>query len=75
MVGSTLNERNNEDAAAPLGMATTRYEERIAAATTGSGHAPVRFESHQGVWSGGVVLLPSLLLRLERSWLIESEWL
>ncbi len=62
MVGSTLNERNNEDAAAPLGMATTRYEERIAAATTGSGHAPVRFESHQGVCGAGVLfLLPSLL--------------
>ncbi|MEJ7736977.1 MAG: putative transposase [Chitinophagaceae bacterium] len=43
-------------------MATTRYEERIAAATTGTEHAPVRFESHQGVCGAGVLfLLPTLL--------------
>ena len=43
-------------------MATTRYEERIASATTGAGHAPVIFESHQAVCGAGVLfLLPALL--------------
>lgn len=57
-----MNERDKEDASAVLGMATTRYEERIAAATQGIGHAPAKFESHQAVVGAGVLfLLPALL--------------
>jgi hypothetical protein len=44
-----------------LGIATTRFEDRIAAAT-GIGHATVQFESHQSVIGAGILfLLPALL--------------
>lgn len=46
------------DVSAPLGMATTRYEDR----SVGAGNASVRFEAHQGLCGAGVLfLLPSLL--------------
>src|SRR5690606_1077005 len=58
----TLNERNQEDASAPLGMATVRHESRIASALMGAGPGPVQFESHQGVCGAGVLFtLPALI--------------
>jgi uncharacterized protein YsxB (DUF464 family) len=47
---------------APLGIATTRYEDRISSALLGSGHADVRFEEHDAVCGAGILfLLPALL--------------
>jgi uncharacterized protein YsxB (DUF464 family) len=47
---------------APLGIATTRYEDRISSALLGGGHADVRFEDHDAVCGAGVLfLLPALL--------------
>ncbi|MGH7238652.1 MAG: putative transposase, partial [Candidatus Saccharimonadales bacterium] len=48
---------------APLGIATTRYEERVAASLgRTSGTAPVEFSGHQALCGAGVLfLLPSLL--------------
>lgn len=47
-----------------MGIATTRYEERILSATCGTGHAATVFEPHKGVCNGGVLfLLPALLLQ------------
>ena len=61
-MGSTISERNLEDAQAPLGMATTRYEERMASATGLAGHAAVKFESHQALCGAGILLMiPALL--------------
>lgn len=60
--GSTPNHRNEEDQSAPLGIATTRYEDRIAAAIQGMGHASVKFDAGQAVCGAGVLfLLPALL--------------
>lgn len=43
-------------------MATTRYEERIAASLGQSGSAPVKFEESQGVCGSGVLfMLPALI--------------
>lgn len=45
-----------------MGMATTRYEDRIAASMGASGQASVLFESHQAVVGAGVLfMLPALL--------------
>jgi len=45
-----------------LGIATTRFEDRIAAATQGAGHGVVKFDASQAVCGGGVLfLLPALL--------------
>jgi len=45
-----------------LGVATTRYQDRILAATGGGGSADVVFESHEGICNGGILfLLPALL--------------
>lgn len=45
-----------------MGIATTRYEERTAAAKGASGHAAIKFSSHQAVVGAGVLfLLPALL--------------
>lgn len=47
-----------------LGVATTRFEDRILAATGGAGHAATIFEPHDGVCNGGILfLLPALLLQ------------
>ena len=47
-----------------MGIATTRYEDRILAATCGAGHAATIFEPHEGVCNGGILfLLPALLLQ------------
>jgi hypothetical protein len=61
-VGSTPNHRNEADQSAPLGIATTRYGDRIAAAIQGAGHASVKFDTSQAVCGAGVLfLLPALL--------------
>ena len=45
-----------------MGIATTRYEDRVAAALLGSGHGAVGFDAHQGLCGAGVLfLLPALL--------------
>jgi hypothetical protein len=49
---------------APMGIATTRYDERILAATGEGGNAATVFQSHEGVCNGGILfLLPALLLQ------------
>ncbi len=61
-VGSTPNHRNEADQSAPLGIATTRYEDRIAAAIQGAGHGSVKFDTSQAVCGAGILfLLPALL--------------
>jgi hypothetical protein len=46
---------------APLGIATTRFEDRLGSAM-GLGQAAVKFEAHQGILGGGILfLLPALL--------------
>lgn len=55
-------QRNEEDQRAPLGIATTRYEERALAAAGVLEQAPPVFESQQEVIQGGVLFaLPALL--------------
>jgi hypothetical protein len=50
------------DQSAPLGIATTRYEDRMAAAMSGTGHGAPEFEAHEGVCGARVLfLLPALL--------------
>jgi hypothetical protein len=45
-----------------MGIATTRYQDRMAAALGVIGHAPVQFEPHQAVCGAGILfLLPALL--------------
>jgi len=45
-----------------MGIATTRYEERIAASLGRAGHAPVKFAPGEGLCGAGVLLLlPALL--------------
>ena len=57
-----MNERNQADLLSPLGIATTRYEERSAASLGFGGHAPVKFEENQALCGAGVLfLLPALL--------------
>jgi hypothetical protein len=47
---------------APLGIATTRYEDRMAAALLGAGHAKVEFKEHEALCGAGLLfLLPALL--------------
>jgi len=59
---STKSERSETDSAAPMGYATTRSEERVAAAMGVLSRAPIRFEAAQDVPQGGVLLaLPALL--------------
>jgi hypothetical protein len=49
---------------APLGIATTRYEDRLASAVSGAGNANAIFEAHDAVCGAGVLfLLPALLLQ------------
>lgn len=63
MEGSAPGGRTRADVEAPLGIATTRHEERIAASLgKNAGAAPVVFAAHQAVCGAGVLfLLPSLL--------------
>jgi len=57
-----LNIRDEADGSAPLGIATTRYEDRVATALQGAGNAAVHFDAHQGLCGAGVLfLLPALL--------------
>jgi Transposase protein len=57
-----LNTRNEADSSAPLGIATTRYEDRTATAVLGAGNATVKFAAHEAVCGAGVLfLLPALL--------------
>ena len=59
---STKSARSETDSAAPMGYATTRSEERVAAARGVLASAPIRFEAAQDVPQGGVLLaLPALL--------------
>ena len=54
--------RNEADQSAPLGIATTRYEDRMASALLGTGNAAIQFDEHEGLCGGGVLfLLPALL--------------
>lgn len=54
--------RNEADQLAPLGIATTRYEDRMASAILGAGNAAVHFDAHEAVCGAGVLfLLPALL--------------
>ena len=62
--GSTLNIRNEADQSAPLGIATTRYEDRMAPAVLGAGNATAHFDAHEALCGAGVLfLLPALLAR------------
>jgi len=59
---SEPNDRTILDTLSPLGIATTRYEDRIAAALGGGGHAQPVFEPHHCVNGAGILfLLPALL--------------
>lgn len=59
---SNKSERTEQDSAAPMGYATTRAGERVAAAMGALASAPVRLEAAQDVPQGGVLLaLPALL--------------
>lgn len=54
--------RNEADQSAPLGIATTRYEDRMASALLGTGNAAIEFDEHEGLCGAGVLfLLPALL--------------
>lgn len=54
--------RNEADQSAPLGIATTRYEDRISAALLGGGPARVEFKEHEALCGAGLLfLLPALL--------------
>ena len=56
--------RDGSDRLAPLGIATTRYEDRLASAVSGAGNANAIFEAHDAVCGAGVLfLLPALLLQ------------
>ena len=60
--GSTLNIRNEADQSAPLGIATTRYKDRVAATLLGAGHAKAAFKEHEALCGAGLLfLLPALL--------------
>ena len=60
--GSQPGERNAEDAAAPLGVATTRVLERALAAVGKIEEAPVEFEPSMSVTNAGALLaLPAML--------------
>ena len=54
--------RNEADSLSPTGIATTRYEDRAAAALMGAGNASIEFGSHEAVCGAGILfLLPALL--------------
>lgn len=56
--------RNEADHRAPLGIATTRFEDRMASALLGTGNAAIQFDEHEGLCGAGVLfLLPALLLQ------------
>lgn len=56
------SERSESDSAAPMGYATRRSGERVAAAMGMLERAPIRFEAAQDIPQGGVLLaLPALL--------------
>ena len=56
--------RDESDRLAPLGIATTRYEDRLASAVSGVGNANAVFDAHDAVCGAGVLfLLPALLLQ------------
>ena len=40
--------RNEADQSAPLGIATTRYEDRMASALLGTGNAAIEFDENEG---------------------------
>lgn len=62
VVGHSKSERSEIDSAATMGYASTRSEERVAAAMGMLSSAPIRFEASRDVPQGGVLLaLPSLL--------------
>lgn len=45
-----------------MGIATTRYEDRVATAVMGAGNATIEFNAHEGLCNAGVLfLLPALL--------------
>lgn len=59
---TTANERNEADQSAPMGMATTRHEDRLFAALGAGGNAAAIFGAHDAVQHGGVLLLlPALV--------------
>jgi len=59
-----LSIRDESDRLAPLGIATTRYEDRLASAVSRAGNAYAVFETHDAVCGAGVLfLLPALLLQ------------
>lgn len=59
-----MSNRDESDRLAPLGIATTRYEDRLASAVSGAGNANAVFEAHEAVCGAGVLfLLPALLLQ------------
>jgi hypothetical protein len=59
---SSKSERSETDSVAAMGYATTRSEERVAAAMGMLACAPIQFEAAQDVPQGGVLLaLPALL--------------
>ena len=63
-IGTTVNNRDESDRTAPMGIATTRYEDRLASAVCGVGNANAVFEAHDAVCGAGVLfLLPALLLQ------------
>ena len=54
--------RNEADQSAPPGIATTRYEDRMASALLGTGNAAIEFDENEGLCGAGVLsLLPALL--------------
>jgi hypothetical protein len=61
-VSTTKSERSQIDSQAPMGNATTRTLERVAAALGVLGSAPIQFQSHYDLTRGGVlVAVPALL--------------
>lgn len=59
---SNKSERSEQDSTALMGYATTRAEERVAAAMGALASAPIEFEAAQDVPQGGVLLaLPALM--------------
>ena len=60
--GSNLNERNEADQSAPLGIATTRFEDRVFSSLGEGGHAEIKFEESRGLCGAGIMfLVPALI--------------
>ena len=59
--GSTFNILNELDQSASLGIATTRYENRMVPAVSGASNATAHFGAHEALCGAGVLfLLPAL---------------